>query len=188
MAVHPIEHVLSGLNFDRVRYSKTRFNITPFFQPLYVPFGHINLTLSVANGTAWDWSELDTTDRILSWLAEEGIIEALRVLTTPAAIARWVELHDESESKHFCFPQAHGFSRAMQGQFAEARRSLRVLIDHPMLKSREYDWQVEQIRVAQKLLDSMSSDPHAAKVLLTDWEQSVRESLRLMPAAENRPS
>jgi hypothetical protein len=122
--IAPVDRILRAVHFDSSRWSALDFYVNVFFQPLYIPSEHLNLT----NGF-----RLMPRERGKNWNVDDSVLqeELIERLTTEALVflKKYIRVEDVLEYQNIqpnsdSVPRDFSFSLAAAGRFDEAANYL----------------------------------------------------------------
>lgn len=175
----PMNHLLRGFCCDGSGFDPAKITVTVFVLPLFVPTTHVHFLfgnrLKDDRGCDiwWDVNHAHLTDDLLFQIKAQGIpflnrIESPRSLVDVAAM-----LPSTQEAYKW---ETIAYSLAMVDDYAGAQQGLDRLVKALDAK---IGWQAEMMERAKRLSERLRADPHDAKQLLAEWEQTTVSNLGL---------
>lgn len=180
----PIGDVLRACYFESSAFSKDRFAVTAFIQPLYQPASSLVLgwgdRLGLRNERWFNVSVESEEDvgRELLHLIQEQALPLFARFRDPADFVRnapYMGWHTEGEY----FLEAMGYSHAVCGMYDEGRAYLRRLISTLQESDDLRPYEHEMIRRNQQFDGKLRDRPEEAIADLRSWRQETLRAIRL---------
>jgi hypothetical protein len=176
---HPVVHILRGFCCDDSGFDATRFAVSVFVLPLYVPRKQLHLSfgnrLKDERGCDkwWNIEESELANKLFSSIQREGL-PFLDGVCQPSQVATLVQQLPGNTNPPSL--EAIAYSLAMADEYVAAQSALDRLV-----KALDVNipWQAEMLERAKLLGQKLSSNPQGAKQLLAEWEQATIKNLGL---------
>lgn len=182
----PVRHLLRGFCYEPSSFSRERFYVDVFVQPLFVPCDHIVLSTGGRMGPGYDWTP-ETEAQVMAKVRKVMIREGLPLIKAHDTVERYCK-RLRQKARRYRDPhnqEAAAYACILLNKPRAARRIFkRFWKDHEKSRQRPYfsEWQVEQakrIKGVQDLLGEDMSGLSRAIALLEEWRIETAKALRV---------
>jgi hypothetical protein len=181
----PIGLILKGLSCEPSGFSRTKFNLQAFVQPLYVPKGHLAFGIGGRLGHLggggdrwWHYSanrESEVMNDVAEYVMREGV-PFLAGFEGPRSVAEYIRSRNIN---HGLLPHSEdeGYSWLLAGELQAASKTLQRVISS--VERGDPEWMQQAMQRTQTVLSMLNRDPDTAVQLLYRWRDSTLQALRL---------